>query len=132
VGGLLESFKGLTVVAEEDVARKAHFTSNLEATVRLADCCSGKAREFGVNGEIHTTTDYVKTQAWASALAQAGFAGIRYFCRSDAALSLVGYAFFDSMGVAPPGRWPAGRDMPISEKILWEAEGYGLSVRPTP
>ncbi len=131
VAGLLESFKGVAVVDEQDVAGKAHFTVTLEAEIRLADCCLPAAGEFGVNGEIHTTTDYDMTQAWAGALAQAGFAGVRYFCRSDPAMSLIGYAFFDTAGEASPGRWPKGRDASISEEILEEAEVYGLYVRST-
>ncbi len=132
VAGLLEIYKGVTVVDERDVAGKAHFTAALEADVRLADCCAPAARAFGVNGEIHTTTDYDLTQAWAASLAQSAFAGIRYFCRADPAMSLVGYALFDAAGEAPVGRWPVGRDAPIGEGILREAEDYGLRVRPTP
>jgi hypothetical protein len=132
VAGLLESFKGVSVVDEQDVARKAHFTVTLEAEIHLADCCVPAAGDFGVNGEIHTTTEYSVTQAWAAALAQIGFAGVRYFCRSDPAMSLISYAFFDSTGEAPPGRWPVGHDRSISEDILEEAEAYGLRVRPTP
>lgn len=132
VAGLLETYHGVTVVDEQDIAGKAHFTATLQADVRLADCCVPAAGEFGVNGEIHTTTDYDLTQAWAAALAQVGFAGLRYFCRSDPAMSLVGYAFFDAVGEARPGCWPAGSDAPIGEGILREAEDYGLRVRPTP
>jgi hypothetical protein len=112
---------------------KAHFTAALDADIRLADCCVPAAGAFGVNGEIHTTIAYNVTQAWAGSLAQAGFAGVRYFCRSDPAMmSLVGYAFFDDAGEAPPGRWPIGRDTAIGEDILRAAEDYGLRVRPTP
>ena len=132
VAGLLETYKGVTVVAEEDLAVKAHFTATLERDVRLANCCVRAAGAFDVNGEIHTTSDYALTQAWAGALASAGFEGIRYFCRSDPAMGLVGYALFDTAGVAPPGRWPAGRDAPVDESIVREAEEYGLRVRPTP
>lgn len=132
VAALLETYKGVSVVDEQDVAGKAHFMAILQADVCLADCCVPAAGVFGVNGEIHTTTDYDLTQAWASALAQAGFAGVRYFCRSDPAMSLVGYALFDDAGQAQPGRWPTGRDIAIGEDILREAEAYGLRVRPTP
>lgn len=132
VAGLLETYKGVTVVDEQDLAGKARFTAALDADLRLADCCVPAAGEFGVNGEIHTTTDYDVTQAWAGTFAQAGFAGVRYFCRSDPAMSLVGYAFFDDAGEAPPRRWPVGRDTAIGEDILREAEDYGLRVRPTP
>jgi glutathione S-transferase len=132
VAALLESCRGVAVVAEQDLAGKAHFTAEVGAELRLADCCVSAARRFGVNGEIHTSTDYDVTQAWAAALARAGFAGLRYFCRSDPAMSLIGYAFFDAVGEAPSGRWPAGHDAPIGEDILREAEDYGLRVRPTP
>jgi hypothetical protein len=132
VAALLECFKGVTVVAEEDLAAKAHFSADLTADVRLADCAAPAARLFGVNGEIHTTTDYELTQAWASALASAGFAGVSYLCRSDPEMRLTSYAFFDIAGEAPAGRWPIGHDRPVDEEILREAENYGLRVRPTP
>jgi hypothetical protein len=132
VAGLLESSKGVTVVAEQDIAAKAHFTAVLETELRLADCCATAVLGFGVNAEIHSTTDYGLTQAWATAFAGAGFAGVRYFCRSDPAMSLVGYALFDAIGEAAPGRWPAGGDRPIGDVLLREAEDYGLRVRPTP
>jgi hypothetical protein len=85
-----------------------------------------------VNGEIHTTPDYSITQAWASALAAAGFEGVRYLCRSDPGMRLVGFALFDRAGQAPDGRWPQGRDEPVGEAIVREAEAYGLIVRPAP
>lgn len=132
VAGLLGIYKGVSVVDEQDIAGKAHFVATLQADVRLADCCVAAAHEFGVNGEIHTSTDYEMTQAWAAVLAQVGFAGVRYLCRSDPAMSLTGYAFFDTAGQALPGRWPDGRDTPIGEEILREAEDYGLRIRPTP
>ncbi len=132
VAGLLETFKSVTVVDERDVANRAHFSATLTAAVRLADCCASAAGEFGINGEIHSTTDYDMTQAWAAAFAAAGFAGVRYLCRSDPAMSLIGYALLDTTGKAPPGRWPTGRDIPIGDDILREAEDYGLRVRPAP
>jgi hypothetical protein len=132
VAGLLESYKGVTVAAEQDVATKTHFTATLEADLRLADCCAAAALGFGINAEIHSTTDYALTQAWATAFAVAGFAGVRYFSRSDPAMDLVGYALFDAVGKSAPGRWPTGHDRPIGEALLREAEDYGLRVRPTP
>jgi len=132
VAGLLETYKGVSVVEEQDVAGKAHFTAALEGDIRLADCCARAAGEHGVNGEIHTTTDYDLTQSWAAALAQAGFMGIRYFCRSDPAMSLIASAFFGAAGEARAGDWPLGHGRPISEGVLREAEDYGLRVRPTP
>ncbi len=132
IAGLLESYKGVTVVAEQDVASKAHFTATLQAELKLADCCATAALGFGINAEIHSTTDYALTQAWATAFALAGFAGVRYLCRSDPAMELVGYALFGTAGESAPGSWPAGRDQPISEGLLRQAEDYGLRIRPTP
>ena len=132
IAGLLESYKGVTVVAEQDVASKAHFTAVLEAELALADCCAAAALGFGINAEIHSTTNYALTQAWATAFALAGFSGVRYLCRSDPTMDLVGYAIFDRAGTSAAGRWPAGRDQPISEALLREAEDYGLRIRPTP
>ena len=132
IAGLLESYKGVTVVAEQDVARKAHFTARLETELRLANCCATAALGFGINAEIHSTTNYALTQAWATAFALAGFAGLRYLCRSDPAMDLVGYALFDRAGKSAVGRWPTGRDQPIGEELLREAEDYGLRIRPTP
>jgi hypothetical protein len=132
IAGLLESYKGVAVVAEQDVAGKTHFTTALDAELRLADCCVPAALGFGINAEIHSTTNYELTQAWATAFAIAGFAGVRYFCRSDPAMDLVGYALFDTAGESAPGRWPVGLDRPIDELLLREAEDYGLRIRPTP
>lgn len=132
VTGLLETFKGLAMIDEHDLLQRAHFSAQLARPVRLADCCAAAAGGFGINGEIHTTTDYAITQRWASALAAAGFDGIRYLCRSDPRMSLVGYALFDTAGQAPPRRWPRGQSVPIGDDLLREAEGYGLSVRPIP
>jgi hypothetical protein len=120
------------MVAEEDIALKAHFTAALIDEMHLADCCAPRAAAFGINVEIHSTTAYDQTQAWASAFAQAGFAGVRYFCRSDPAARLLGYALFDQRGEAPNGAWPSGQDRPIDEAILREAEDYGLRARPSP
>jgi RES domain-containing protein len=132
VAGLLESFKGMRSVDEADVQRKAHATIVLDRSLRMADCCVAGAAAHGVNAEIHTTTDYGKTQRWAGAFAQAGFEGIRYFCRSDPSLGLVGYALFDDAGVPPPHRWPTGVDRSIADDVLIKAEAYGLRVLPTP
>ena len=50
----------------------------------------------GLTAEIHATTDYGLTQSWASALADAGHAGIRYKARHDPRGQLVSVALFGS------------------------------------
>lgn len=130
VTGLLETFKGFQVVDETELRARAQFSVVLDRPLRLADCCATTAARFGVNGEIHTTPDYDRPQKWASALAQAGFAGIRYLCRSDPGMQLIGYALFDRAGPAPVGHWPDGTDVPVAEATIREAEIYGLQISP--
>ncbi|HSZ13220.1 MAG TPA: RES family NAD+ phosphorylase [Solirubrobacteraceae bacterium] len=132
VAGLLETFKGLRVVDEAELRARTHFSAILDRPLRLADCCAPAAGEFGVNGEIHTTPDYAIPQLWASALAGAGFAGIRYLCRSDPSLQLIGYALFDRSGRSASGRWPTGSDRPVDEGVVRGAERYGLRFSPAP
>jgi hypothetical protein len=129
---LLEVFKGIRMVDELDVRSRAHLTVTNDRELRLASCSDEGASRFGVNAEIHTTTDHAKTQRWARAFALAGFDGVRYLVRSDPAARLVGVALFDGRGVPARGRWPAGRDAPISDDLLTAAEGYGLRVLPSP
>jgi hypothetical protein len=132
VGGLLEAFKGMRMVSEEDMAARRECAIVLSRDLLLANCCVAAAGKFGVNAEIHTTEVYGKTQAWAAALRRAGFDGIRYFLRSDPSLKLIGYAIFDVAGEPPAHRWPHGRSADISESALAEAAKYGVRVAPTP
>ncbi len=104
----------------------------MDRDLRLANCCVRAASKFGINAEIHSSTDYDKTQGWAAAFHEAGFDGIRYFLRSDPALKLIGYALFDAAGEAPPGRWPSGPSEPVSPATLTEARRYGFEVIPVP
>jgi len=132
VTGLLETFKGIQVVDEVELRTRSHFSTRIDRQLRFADCCAPAAARFGINGEIHTAPDYARPQEWASALARAGFAGIRYLCRSDPGMQLIGYALFDDAGQAPPGRWPDGTDQSITEDTVREAERYGLRISPAP
>jgi hypothetical protein len=50
----------------------------------------------GLTAEIHATTDYGLTQAWANALRDGGYAGIRYKARHDPRGQLVSIALFGS------------------------------------
>ncbi len=128
---LLESHKGLTVVTDEALGERLLFEARIGRRLRLANCCAPRAREFGVNAEIHDTPDYAKTQRWASAFEQAGFDGVHYFVRSDPSRMLVGYAIFGEVAKAP-GCWPTGNSARISDEELRKAERWGLRIRPTP
>ncbi len=130
-GALLETHEGLTVVTDEALDARLLFEVQIGRRLRLANCCAPGAREFGVNAEIHDTSDYAKTQRWASAFENARFDGVRYFVRGDPSRTLVGYAVFGEMADAP-GRWPTGDSARISDEELRKAERWGLRVRPTP
>jgi hypothetical protein len=132
VGGVLEAFKGMRIVSEEDVAGRRECEILLTRDLRLANCCVAAASKFGVNAEIHTTEDFDKTHAWSAALRRAEFDGIRYFLRSDPSLKLIGYALFNGAGEAPAGTWPDCRSAAISERTLADAAKYGLRIAPTP
>lgn len=48
----------------------------------------------GLTAEIHSTTDYDRTQGWALAFQEAGYAGIRYKARHDPRGQLISIALF--------------------------------------
>jgi hypothetical protein len=129
---LLEVFKGFRVISEAALSRRSEFATRLSRDLVLANCCVAGAAAFGINAEIHSTTDYGKTQRWAAALAEAGFGGIRYFLRSDPALRLIGYAVFGDAGEPKAGVWPPGPSEPVATETVREAARYGLRVVPAP
>ncbi|MFL5781927.1 MAG: RES family NAD+ phosphorylase [Thermoleophilaceae bacterium] len=131
VGALLEAHQGLTVVTDEVLAERHLLDAQVPRPLRLANCCAPRAREFGVNAEIHDSPDYEKTNRWAAAFETSGFAGVRYFVRSDPSRNLVGYALFGTAGDRA-GDWPAGTSRPVPDAVLRSAERWGFRVRPTP
>lgn len=103
---------------------------SLRARAVLADCTSGRARAFGVTAAIHSGEDYARTQAWARALAAAGFDGIRYFVSLDPRQRLAGIALF---GPAGSPRRRAGKAEPIPAAVIRDAERlFGIRILPAP
>lgn len=134
VGALLEGLRGerSRLIPHDEVLIRRMFTVRMSRPLKLADLCDPGAGDFSVNGEIHTTTDYDKTQAWSAALHDAGFEGLRHLGRSDPGLTQVGVAIFSAAGSAVAGAWPAGVDDPIADELIVEAAKYGLKILPTP
>lgn len=99
LASFVEVFREVAIVAETLVATKALSWLRPRRLWRLADVTNPLSRRFGVTGEIHTTTDYELTQAWAQGFAQAGFDGVRYRVRHDPAQQLVGVALFGPSGL---------------------------------
>lgn len=82
---------------------------------------------IGLTAEIHATTDYGLTQSWASALRDAGYAGIRYKARHDPRGQLVSIALFGSD--KPPRS--AARTTAIPVDLIHEAAAtFAITVLP--
>lgn len=93
-----------------------------------ADLTARAARRFGVTAEVSTTTAFALTQRWASALAAAGFGGVRYRARHDPAGGRC-LALFGAAGERR--RWRRGRPAPVAtslgDRLRLEA---GVAVEP--
>ncbi len=82
---------------------------------------------IGLTAEIHATTDYGLTQSWASALRDAGYAGIRYKARHDPRGELVSIALFQSDN--PPRS--AAKTTTIPVDLIHEAAAtFAITVLP--
>jgi hypothetical protein len=129
VGCFLEVFRAWILVPEAELA--ARRVAHLDVPpLLLADGSSGLCRQFGLTGELHSTPDYVRTQAWAAAFAAAGFDGIRYLLRHDPGQQAAGIAVFGPVGAAD---WAFRPGEPIGSGVIEEAERrFGVRVMPTP
>src|SRR5262245_49199936 len=78
LGGFLEVFRDLALIARAEADGRRVSTLVLDEQLRLADCTTSEARQFGVTAAIHSTDDYDLTHAWARAWALEGFHGVRY------------------------------------------------------
>ncbi len=130
-GAFVEVFRDFSLVASADIAVRVVSTVHPQADLVLADYASSRARGFGVTAAIHTTRDYAVTQAWASALRDQGFGGIRYLLGHDPSAREIGVALFGAAGETQ-GR--SARDASaIGEEILHDVERrFGIRVVPTP
>lgn len=132
LASFVEVFREAAVIAESLVMTKELSLARPRRQRRLADVTHSRSRRFGVTGEIHTTTDYEMTQAWAGALQRAGFDGIRYRVRHDPAQDLIGVALFGPAGVYDDALVTAVRS-PVPAPLIAEAwDHFGIVVLPTP
>jgi hypothetical protein len=128
-GCFLEVFRGVALIPEQEIEARRLSRLIVDEAI-LADCASGRSREFGLTAEIHSTPDYKITQRWAAAFAAAGFDGVRYLLRHDPSQHLAGIALF---GPAGSPAWPAPPAEDIGLDLLIEVERrFGLRVLPTP
>ena len=132
LASFVEVFREAAVVAESFVMTKELSLLRPRVQVRLADLAHPRSRRCGVTGEVHTTTDYETTQAWAGALHRAGFDGVRYRVRHDPAQDLVGIALFGSAGVHDESLVTVTKS-PIPASLIAEAwDRFGIVVLPVP
>ena len=130
VGAFIEVFRVATVIPEAEVEARSLSTLAPPKRVNLADCTVSAARKFGITGAVHTQPDYALPQAWAAALAAAGFGGIRYRLSHDPAQKELGVALF---GAAGQQSLPIRRTETVPPAAVEEArQRFGLVVAPTP
>jgi hypothetical protein len=130
VGAFIEVFRVATVIPEAEVEARSLSSLVPPSRTRLADCTVSAARKFGITGAIHTQPDYTAPQAWAEALAAAGFGGIRYRLSHDPAQRELGVVLF---GTAGEQSFPVRRTEPIPTDVIETArQKFGLVVAPTP
>lgn len=96
--------------------------------ISVADLTNPKVLGLiGLTAEIHATIDYGLTQAWAVALRDAGYAGIRYKARHDPRGQLVSVALF---GSGKPPR-SAVKTSAIPVDLIHEASAtFAITVLP--
>jgi len=130
IGAFIEVFRVATVIPEAEVEARSLSTLAPPKRVNLADCTVSAARKFGITGAVHTQPDYALPQAWAAALAAAGFGGIRYRLSHDPAQKELGVALF---GAAGQQSLPIRRTETVPPAAVEEArQRFGLVVAPTP
>ena len=127
-GCFLEVFKDFSAGVPKTEIQIRHLARvELERSLSIADCTSEKARAWGITAEIHSSPDYTRTQAWATAFARSGFDGICYYLRHDPAQHLLGIALFGPAG--SPSGFPSATSEPIGTGLLQAVENlFGIQV----
>lgn len=128
LGAFVEVFRTTAAVPDAEIAARRVSVLHVPETLVVADCTARRARAFGITAAIHASEDYRRTQAWARALAEAGFGGVRYLVSHDPAQRLVGIALFGRAGAAA---WPVASMEPIGRQMLLAARrSFGIRVVP--
>ena len=98
LGAFLEVFRTALELHVSDVSDRVLSELRLGGDLRLANVCSRRALPFGVTAQLGADGDYAGSQAFAAAVAGAGFNGVRWWVRHDPAQKLVGVALFGPAG----------------------------------
>lgn len=135
LGAWLEVFRKSMLLTEDEVRDRALFSPRLRREVRLADLTSRRALGFGVTASLGASEEYDESQAFAAAVANDGFGGIRYLLRHDPAQRLYGVALFAAAGApdAADRAWPLAGDGPIPDDLVAQAaRRFRYRVAPPP
>jgi RES domain len=128
LGSFIEVFRDTIPIAPAAVAERGTSVCTFAKDLLLADCTSRTSRAFGITAELHSGRGYSRSQAWAVALALAGFDGMRYFVSHDPAQDLIGAALFGAVGHVPG----TARMRGIGPGVLEVARRqFGVRVLPT-
>ena len=131
LASFVEVFREAAVVAESLVMAKELSLLRPRDEGQLADVTHPRSRRYGITGEIHTTTDYEVTQAWAAAFQRAGFDGVRYRVRHDPAQDLVGLALFGPTGLHDDSLVTVTRSRIPASLVIAAWDHFGVMVLPT-
>jgi hypothetical protein len=131
-GTFVGVFGDLRLVPSDLLAAKRISQANVTDKLHLADVTDPQViGRFGLGQEVSASLDYDPTQAWARALAQAGFDGIWYSARHDPAgtsrsVAVFGRSPLDELRLT----WSAPEQ--IAPDLLDEiARRFGIEVVPT-
>jgi RES domain-containing protein len=126
LAALLEVTRGLTLLSESFLSGRRLLTGWPARSLRLADLTAAAAYRYGVTAELSAGADYTGPRAWAAALADTGFDGLRYRIRHDPRAELSGVAWFGRAG--RPDHPPASHHQPLPASLLLAAAPFGIRV----
>lgn len=117
----LQSFRNVSLPRSEIAGRRL-FGVRVDYAFVLADLTDNAAGRYGLDAAIGASTagDYARSQSFATAAFDAGFAGVRYLVRNDLEQQLVGVALFGPVGAHTDDLLP-GEDEAIGEDLVANA-----------
>lgn len=119
LGAFVERFGRLRIIPRRLVEAKALSRLELPSDLAVADATDRRiVGRYGLTAELWAGDDLAGSQAWASALFEAGFAGIWYSCRHDTTGDLHALALFGKPGIQPTQIVSLGPSAPIPTELL--------------
>jgi RES domain-containing protein len=131
LGAWVETFRTVMTIAEQDAARRALATIEIDRTFVVADLTDRRALQAGVTASLATSHDYDESNRLADQL-QGRLDGIRWRLRHDPRQELIGVALFGPAGLQADSDWPPTTSERAPLSLIREAEdNFGYRVVPT-